>query len=38
MTRLVPSDLATLGIYLFGPRWQTSLGRALHRSDRMVRY
>jgi hypothetical protein len=38
MTRLVPSDLATLGIFLYGPRWQTRLARAIQRSDRIVRY
>jgi hypothetical protein len=34
---LVASDLATLGIYLFGPRWQSAMARAIHRSDRLVR-
>jgi hypothetical protein len=38
MTRLVPTDLATLGIFLYGPRgWQRSLARGIHRSDRQVR-
>jgi hypothetical protein len=38
MTRLVSSDLTTLGIFLYGPRWQTRLARAIQRSDRSVRY
>jgi len=35
--RLAANDLETLGIYLFGPRWQRPLARAKH-SDRLVRY
>ena len=31
-------DLALVGRYLFGPRWQTQLARALHRTPRLVRY
>lgn len=35
--RLAVGDLETLGIYLFGPRWQTALAHAIGRSDRQVR-
>jgi hypothetical protein len=36
--RLHSSDLEVLGLFLFGPRWQRPLARALRRSDRLVRY
>jgi hypothetical protein len=36
--RLHSSDLEVLGPFLFGPRWQRPLARALRRSDRLVRY
>jgi hypothetical protein len=36
--RLAGGDPETLGIYLFGPRWQCPLARAIGRSDRLVRY
>lgn len=36
--KLCSEDLTLLGMYLFGPRWQTQLARALHRSPRLVRY
>jgi hypothetical protein len=29
--------LATLGTFLFGPRWQCALARAIHYNDRQVR-
>jgi hypothetical protein len=35
--RLAADYLETLGVYLFGPRWQSALARAIHRSDRLVR-
>jgi hypothetical protein len=35
--RLPLADLAPLATFLFGPRWQTTLARAVHRSPRMVR-
>jgi hypothetical protein len=35
--RLAAGDLETLGTFLFGPRWQTALARAIDRSDRQVR-
>jgi hypothetical protein len=35
--RLHPDDLELLGIYLFGPRWQTALARAIGRDPRLVR-
>lgn len=35
--RLQPDDLELLGIYLFGPRWQSALARAIHRDPRLVR-
>jgi hypothetical protein len=35
--RLPLCDLDVLAIYLFGPRWQSALARAVHRSDRQVR-
>jgi|SRR6516162_2320117 hypothetical protein len=34
---LPPHDLEQLGTYIFGPRWQTALGHALHRDPRLVR-
>jgi hypothetical protein len=36
--RLHSSDVEVLGLFLFGPHWQRQLARALHRSDRLVRY
>jgi hypothetical protein len=36
--RLTAADLEVLGVFLFGPRWQTALARALGCSDRLVRY
>jgi hypothetical protein len=38
MARLLTSDLVIIGVFLYGPRWQTPLARALHRSTRLVRY
>ena len=35
--RLSSEDLLILGIYLFGPRWQSAMARAIHRNDRLVR-
>jgi hypothetical protein len=35
--RLQSCDLEILGIFLFGPRWQCPLARAIHRGDRLVR-
>jgi hypothetical protein len=35
--RLQSCDLEILGIFLFGPRWQCPLARAIHRDDRLVR-
>ena len=35
--RLPLLDLAPLGIFLFGTRWQSALARAIHRSPRLVR-
>jgi hypothetical protein len=32
------TDLNILGVYLFGSRWQCPLARALHCSDRLVRF
>jgi hypothetical protein len=37
MPRLLACDLEILGIFLFGPRWQCPLARAIHRDDRLVR-
>jgi hypothetical protein len=36
--RLKACDLELVGRYLFGPRWQTALARALRRDPRLVRY
>ena len=36
-TTLSAADLEIIGIYLFGPRWQYALARAVNRSDRQVR-
>jgi hypothetical protein len=36
--RLKACDLELVGHYLFGPRWQTALARALRRDPRLVRY
>jgi len=36
--RLAADDLETLGVFLFGPRWQTPLARALHCNARLVRF
>jgi hypothetical protein len=38
VARLLASDLAIVGVFLYGPRWQTPLARALRRSARLVRY
>jgi hypothetical protein len=35
--RILPRDLDQLGSFLFGPRWQTALAHAIHRSPRLVR-
>lgn len=35
--RLPLLDLAPLGIFLYGPRWQSALARDVHRTPRMVR-
>jgi hypothetical protein len=32
------SDLKIIGVYLFGPRWQCQLARAIHYSERQMRY
>lgn len=38
MPRLHSTDLSMLGVYLFGPRWQSPLARALHCDARLVRF
>ena len=35
--RVSPTDLASIGAALYGPRWQTELARALGVSDRTIR-
>jgi hypothetical protein len=35
--RLTAGDLETLGTFLFGPRWQSALARAIHYNPRQVR-
>jgi hypothetical protein len=35
--RLTAGDLKVLGTFLFGPRWQCALARAIGRSDRQLR-
>lgn len=35
---MTPADLRRYGEALYGPRWQTSLARALDVSDRTMRY
>jgi hypothetical protein len=35
--RLTTGDLEVLGIFMYGPRWQCALARAVHRNDRLVR-
>ena len=35
--RLSTGDLSVLGVYLYGERWQSALGRAVHRSARQIR-
>ena len=37
MPRLLAADLEILGLFLFGPRWQCAMARAIDRSDRLVR-
>ena len=32
-----PSELAMLGVFLYGPRWQTALARSLNVAPRSVR-
>jgi hypothetical protein len=34
---LLPADLEILGLFLFGPRWQCPMARAINRCDRLVR-
>jgi hypothetical protein len=37
MERLTPKDLTTLGVYLYGPRWQIALARALRVDYSLVK-
>jgi hypothetical protein len=34
---LLAADLEIIGLFLFGPRWQCAMARAINRSDRLVR-
>lgn len=38
MPRLPARDLNIIGVFLYGPRWQSQLAHAIHRSERQVRY